>query len=352
VRIGIYALTGNEEHHAAAWEASCRGADVRVVTNTGATDGTSSILEAAGVTIVRGSVVPWRWDDAHNLSLHHLPSDLDVAFRLDMDERLQPGWREAIEQAWGDDANCLQYRYVWSFDEDGRPGLVMPCDRVHSRAGFRWQQATHEGLVCWTGPKRMKWCEGLEVHHLRDPGKSHPTDLFLLEVAVREAPHDARARFYLAREKDYQGCEDAVVEFSRYLSIRGGDPTERSYARRRIYAHTGDVQQLVAATREAPHEPDAWERLALREYHAKNWPTCLDFARKAINAGGHSTHCTDPQAVGRAYDLASVASWEMGEQPDALRYAREAVRRLPRDGRISGNVAAMEAVLEGRAEVA
>jgi hypothetical protein len=51
--IGIYALAKNEAKHAAAWAAATADADVRVVTDTGSTDGTVELLEADGVTVAR-----------------------------------------------------------------------------------------------------------------------------------------------------------------------------------------------------------------------------------------------------------------------------------------------------------
>ena len=67
MRIGVYALAKNELKHVPYWADSCADADVRVVTDTGSTDGTDAALVDEGVTVARGSVVPWRWDDAHNL---------------------------------------------------------------------------------------------------------------------------------------------------------------------------------------------------------------------------------------------------------------------------------------------
>lgn len=212
-KIGVYALCKNEEKHAHDWAESCKDADVRVVTDTGSTDSTVVWLRQCGVEVVTGYVCPWRWDDAHNLSLNHLPPDVDIAIRLDLDERLQPGWREAVEKAWTGNVNNLRYRYAWSVKADGTPGLEFLSDRVHARDGFRWAQATHEGLMCWTGPKIQAFAEGLRIDHHRDTGKVHKSDLTLLRVAVRESPLDARARWYLAREMDYHGMPEAAAEF-------------------------------------------------------------------------------------------------------------------------------------------
>lgn len=340
-RIGIYALAKNEAKHVAAWAHSCDDADVCVVTDTGSTDDTVPLLELAGVHVARGYVCPWRWDEAHNLSLHHLPPSVDIAIRLDLDERLQPGWRDAIERAWTGGTNCLRYRYVWSWKPDGSPGVVFWGDRVHARAGFRWTAPTHEGLVAWSCDRVQAFAPGLEIHHHRDAGKKHTTDLQLLRVAVREAPADARARWYLAREMDYAGMPEAYAEFSTYLRMSGGQPTERSYALRTLWRGTKDEKHLHEAARECPGEPDAWERLAFVRHGQKRWQECVEFAERAI-AATDSSHATDPDSHGRAYDLAAVALWELGRRPDALSHAREAMARLPGDERIRANVAEME----------
>jgi tetratricopeptide (TPR) repeat protein len=345
VRIAVYALAKNERKHVEAWAASCQEADVRVVTDTGSTDGTVEALQAAGVTVATGYVCPWRWDDAHNLSLNHVPPDVDACIRLDLDERLQPGWRQAIEAAWAGEVNNLRYRYVWGWKDDGSPGLEFSCDRVHARHGFRWAQATHEGLICWTGEKRQAEAPGLEIHHHRDAGKKHKTDLFLLEVATREAPHDARAQWYLAREMDYANHADTVAAFEKYLAMPGGQATERAYACRALYRRTRNEQHLHNAAKEAIGEPDAWAELALVNFQRKEWRNVIGFAQQAIDSQWPSTHATDPNAKAKAYDLQAVALWEVGMRPQALAAACQALARWPADPRIQNNVAAMERIL-------
>ena len=347
MRIGIYALAKNEEKHATYWAESCKDADVRVVTDTGSTDATVQLLELEGVTVARGFVVPWRWDDAHNLSLYHLPADVDVCIRLDLDERLQPGWRAAIEKAWRDGVNNLHYRYVWSFLENGKPGVVFNCDRVHARHGFRWASPTHEGLTCWAGERKVVWADGLEIHHHRDAGKKHKSDLQLLRVAVQESPDDTRSRWYYARELDYAGQPEAVEQFQQYLDMPGGTATERAYACRVLYRRTGDEKWAEQSSRECPHEPDGWLLLSLIRHHQRRWRESLEFAERAM-ACTVSTHATDPQAKARAADLASVASWELGLRAQALTFGQQAAADLG-DDRIKNNVAVMAKILAGAA---
>ena len=348
MKIGVYALCKNEEKHVFDWAESAADADVLVVTDTGSTDTTVQRLNAAGVQVATGYVCPWRWDDAHNLSLHHLPPDVDVAIRLDLDERLQPGWRQALERAWVDGTNNLRYRYVWSWRDHpgGTPDLEFYCDRVHARHGFRWQGATHEGLVCWKGDRFVAIAEGLEIWHYRDQGKWHDTDLELLRVAVAEAPHDARMRWYLARQCDYLGLPEAAAQFAAYLKLPGGSPTERSYALRVLARLTGDESHLHRAAKEAPHEPDAWEKLAWTRYQQQDWREALGFARVAVEAPGPSTHASDPKARIKALDMGAVAAWNLGQRPQALQMAEAALASCPDDPRLRENVDKMRRELE------
>jgi hypothetical protein len=348
MKIGVYALCRNEEKHVFDWAESCDDADLAVVTDTGSTDTTVQRLKAAGATVATGYVCPWRWDDAHNLSLNHLPPDVDVAIRLDLDERLQPGWREAIERAWVDGTNNLRYRYVWSWKDHpgGQTGLTFHADRVHGRHGFRWAGATHEGLVCWQGDRRIKIADGLEIWHYRDQGKRHTTDLALLRTAVAEAPHDARMRWYLARECDYAGLPEAAAQFAAYLKLSGGTATERAYALRVLARLTGDEAHLHKAAKEAPWEPDAWEGLAKIRNAQEDWREAYAFARVAVEAAGEPTHATDPNCKLRCLDLAAVAAWKLGQQPEALRMAEQAAAQCPDNPRLAEKAAGMRRLLE------
>jgi tetratricopeptide (TPR) repeat protein len=340
VKVGIYALAKNESANVPAWEASCREADVRVVTDTGSTDNTVELLEAAGVTVARGAPVPWRWDDAHNLSLYHLPADVDVAIRLDLDEVLDPGWRAALEAAWKPETTNLRYWYQWS------EAVRFMSDRVHRRAGYRWVGATHEGLACWSGTEVQAISDTFSIRHHRQPGKTHKTDLTLLRQAVREYPLDTRLHWYLARELDYAGDPEAAAAFERYLAMPGGSPTERAYSFRMLakIEPAKAKARLLEAIMASPQEPEAFLCLAELAEKMGDFVSTLYYARHAsFCPAGHQTHASDPRAYGpRAPDLACVAASRLGLHKEALQHAREAHRRDPSDGRMAENLALLE----------
>jgi tetratricopeptide (TPR) repeat protein len=339
VKIAIYALAKNESANVARWEESCRDADVRVVTDTGSTDDTVALLEAAGVLVARGAPIPWRWDDAHNLSLMHVPADVDVAIRLDLDEELDPGWREALERAWVDGTTRLHYPYHWSAD------VRFYGDRVHARHGHRWQGATHEGLVCWDGEEKVVRIDDLVIRHHREPGKVHKSDLTLLRQACRENPADARMHWYLARELDTDGNEEAAAAYERYLQMAGGSPHERAHACRRLSRLRPERADLhaLAAVWNSPHEPEVYASLAGKAWGMKDAVGALYWARRALACSDQNrTHSSEPWAYGVVpADIAYSAAYELGLHDEAITHAREAAKRDPADHRHADNVAAL-----------
>lgn len=340
MRVAIYALARNEAANVERWESSCREADVRVVTDTGSTDNTVELLEAAGVKVARGAPIPWRWDDAHNLSLMHAPADADVVIRLDLDEALDPGWRDALERDWKPETTKLRYWYWWSHEVRFR------CDRIHARTGYRWTGATHEGLVRWDGEEVQTQSDGVVIRHHRQPGKTHKTDLTLLRQAVRENPADARMQWYFARELDYADDAACVEEFTKYLAMQGGAPNERAYARRVMGRRDqrGRARHMLGSMLESPLEPEAYVHVAELAW-AKGDPVgTLYWARQALNCSDENrSHASDPACYSHLVpDLACSAAMQMGRYGEALRHAREALARNPADERLAKNVRILE----------
>lgn len=340
MKVAIYALARNEAANVERWEASCREADVRIVTDTGSTDDTVERLEAAGVTVARGAPIPWRWDDAHNLSLMHVPADVDVAIRLDLDEALDPGWRQGLEAVWTPTTTKLRYWYWWS------DVVRFRCDRIHSRAGYRWLGATHEGLARWDGDEVQTFTDAVTIRHHRQPGKAHKTDLSLLRQAVRENPLDVRMQWYFARELDYAGqTADAIREFAKYLTMPGGPPNERSFARRMLAKldPKKSSEHMLGAMLESPLEPEAFVHVAKKAWAMSDAPATLYWARQALNCSDENrSHTSDPECYGELpADLAFSAAYELGLHDEAIAYAEEAARRNPANPRWPANVRAL-----------
>jgi len=96
MKICVYAIAKNEEQFVKRFCESAQDADMILIADTGSTDNTASLARAFGALVYDISVKPWRFDIARDTALCLIPGDYDVCVSLDLDEVLEPGWREEI----------------------------------------------------------------------------------------------------------------------------------------------------------------------------------------------------------------------------------------------------------------
>lgn len=339
MKIAVYTITKNEEKFIARWAESCRDADVRLIVDTGSTDGTVEAAKNAGCDVAVISVSPWRFDDARNAALALIPDDVDWCVSLDADEVLQPGWREHLESL-PEHVTRPRYKYVWSWNDDGSEGLVFHRDHIHRRHGYRWKHPVHEVLVP-TGKEVQAVC-GLEVHHHPDSSKSRSQYLPLLELAVQEDPEGDRNLFYLGRELMYNGRnKEAVPHFVRHLEISKWCP-ERAASMRYLARVTGNREHwLLRACAEAPERREGWTELAKLYYDLGNWPLSYGAAKRAVAIVEKPLdYICEADAWGYLpHDLLAIAAWNIGLRHESLRHAKIALEISPYDQRLRQNVA-------------
>lgn len=340
MKIAVYCPVKNELKHVEAWYESCREADYVCVLDTGSTDGTLEKMIGLGkIRITQAQILPWRFDDAFNMAMYTVPADADICIRLDLDERLQPGWREGLLAAWTAETTRLRYPYVWNWNADGTPGRQWYSDRIHARAGYRWVGPTHEYLMCRV-QERQTWTDQVRIHQY--PDAKSKNDLSLLKEFVHEYPHDSRAWAYLGREYVYQhDVENAKETYNRFLQI-STDAVERGQAL--IYLSTVDTDNaetlLHKAIREIPDHREPLVKLSELYYRSGRWPECLDYAQRALRITRHPmTYISTPEAWGsKPYDLAAIASWNLEQWQAAYDYGLEAVKKDSTDSRLLENL--------------
>jgi glycosyltransferase involved in cell wall biosynthesis len=263
-KIAVYTMAKNEAGHVARFVETTRGADVVVVTDTGSTDGTPELLRAGRVQVHSARILPWRFDTATNVALAHVPDDVEVCVKLDLDEVLfttdGSPWREEIERLWQPGVHRVRYWYAWSWHvppkEDphhihlpggeggrdphpsplpkgegvGRPAVRFRTENIHGRSGFVWRHPGHAAL-CSTGREgRTAETQRLEIHHYMQ-SKQRPNYLSLLELAVQEN-RCPRTLFYLGREYYFRRMDQRAIEtLEEYLAHPAARwPAERADA--------------------------------------------------------------------------------------------------------------------------
>jgi glycosyltransferase involved in cell wall biosynthesis len=257
--IAIYSICKDERNNIRGWVDSAADADVIVLADTGSQDGSLEIAQSLpGVIAARIGIVPFRFDHARNAALALVPANVDFCLAVDLDERLKPGWRAAIEEVWHAGANHATFLFHWG------PGVSFRYDRFHARAGFVWKGAAHE-YPSGPGPKLDST---VEIDHLRDQGKDRSHYFDLLKLSRAEEPDDPRHTYYLGREFMYRGeYEPARQLLTAYLKMPNATfDQERSEACRFLARMVWPEQKdgwLLRAISEAPSRRECWADLAI-----------------------------------------------------------------------------------------
>lgn len=324
-------------------------ADLISIADTGSTDGTDIKARIHGATVHNICISPWRFDHARNAALALLPKDIDVVVSLDLDETLEPGWREEIERVWElGKTTRLRYMFDWG------AGIKFQYEKIFSRHGYHFWHPCHE----YPRPdgrlnEQYAYTDKLLVSHHPDPSKSRGQYLDLLKLSVTEDPICPRNAFYYARELSFhRKWDEAIQECERYLALPGATwVNERCYAYRVIgkcREELGDQEQAERAyhmaAMEAPNTREPWCELAMLMYRQARWEECFAFCMRALRIKDREmVYTCDPAVWGHwAHDLAAISAWNMGLKDLALGQARLALEKSPNDERLKANVAHME----------
>jgi hypothetical protein len=344
MRVAVYAVARNAPARLVAdWLAASRDANVRCVADLGTADGTADLLRTAGVLVHPLAVAPWRADVALTAALAVVPAEVDVCVRLDLHDRLVPGWRRHVEAGWAGGATRLRHEVVLSWLSPHVPDERARVSAVHARAGYRWRHPAGEELAA-TGPERVADA-GLLV--VRAHGVTAPPDLPLLELAAAEdrGPHTL---FELGRGyATARRWAESEAVLREYLALpAAADHPERPFAQRLIAAacqHLGRPGEalpwLLRACADDPGGRENWLDLAQLYHDAKDWAGGYHAATRALAIpGGPARHRTFGTAwVERADDLASVCAWYLGLKAEAAAHLRRALDLAPNDARLRAN---------------
>lgn len=265
------------------WAKSALDASELVLVDTGSTNDAVECARDLGITVHEIFIHPWRFDTARNAALALLPSDTDLVVKLDVDEVLVDGWRQALEDA--PTGTRYSYRYIWNFDADGKPDVEFSADHTHSRFGWMWEHPAHESLRSTLGYQPTIYVPGMTIEHHADNSKPRSQYLQLLEQAVEEDPTDDRMAHYYARELFFRGdWVRAREEFTRHLALPSATwAAERAQSYRYLAKmDTYPERWLLKAIAESPDRRDAWVDLANMWNDLGRDDLAAGFAKRAL----------------------------------------------------------------------
>ena len=344
MKIAVYAISKNEAHFVERFCASAKDADYILIADTGSTDGTADVATLNGAVVHDICISPWRFDVARNVALALLPPDIDVCISLDLDEILQPGWREEIERVWTEGTTRLRYMFDWGC------GISFYYEKIHARKGYLWHHPCHEYPVP-DGRITEVWAQTdfLLAVHKPDPTKSRGQYMDLLELSVKEDPACPRNAFYYARELSFNArWQESIDACKTYLALpRATWMNERCYAYRvmgRCYSELGQPREAEkafhAAAGEAPDTREPWCELAMLAFRECRWEECFAFSMRALRIRDRlKVYTCDPAVWGsQAHDLASISAWHLGMTDICVEQAKIAVNLEPENERLKANL--------------
>ena len=344
LKICVYAISKNEEQFVERFCQSAKDADLILIADTGSTDNTVEEGKKHGAEVYSICITPWRFDHARNAALSLVPKDYDVCVSIDLDEVLEPGWREEIEALWKNGATRMRYLYDWG------GGVQFQYEKIHARHGYHWHHPCHE----YPRPDSRiteVWVETdkLLVSHYPDNAKSRGQYLSLLELSVKEDPYCPRNAFYYARELYfYSRFQESIDACKKYLAM----PTatwidERGYAYRIIAKSYESMKNPVEAEAwhhrscaEAPHIRESWMAFAQFFYNNGRWDECYAASKRALSIQFRAkVYTADPECWGfRLDDLAAISAYKMGMKEEAIKHGENALKLSPDDARLEDNL--------------
>jgi glycosyltransferase involved in cell wall biosynthesis len=345
MKICVYAISKNEADFVERFCASAKDADLILIADTGSTDNTVALAQKNGAFTADICITPWRFDKARDAALALVPRDFDVCISLDLDEVMEPGWREEIERVWQENTTRLRYKFDWGC------GISFFYEKIHHRHGYHWHHPCHEypradGRIT----EVYAHTDMLLVSHHPDPTKSRGQYMDLLELSIKEDPACPRNAFYYARELTfYRRWVDAVVALNSYLNNPAANwPNERCYAMRLLgqcYEELGDKagadNWLRRAAGEAPNTREPWVERADLARRTTDWQLSYECAAAALTIADKAlVYTMDPSVWGaKPHDILALAAYHLGMYDEAATHGTIACELAPDDVRLKQNLA-------------
>ena len=353
VKTCVYAISLNEIKHVDLFMEASKEADLILVCDTGSIDGTPERLRELGATVYDIVQKPWRFDVPRDTALSLIPPDIDICLSIDLDEYLQPGWSDALNDEWQKKEGKIRrinYDYIWNWKEDGvTPDVRFFADKVHHRYGYRWRHPCHETLY-WVGEgeEYRSVIPGIVLHHRADPTKSRGQYLHLLKKAVEEDPKNDRMSHYYGRELMFRNMNgEAIAELKRHLSLpTAGWKEERAASMRyiarcytRIKSYDEAREWAIKATLEWPHTREPWLELARTCNEAKDWYTCYWAVTKLLAIKERTTtYMGVADSWGyEPYFIGCLAAWYSGLPEKSREFALMAYKLNSKDPLMKAN---------------
>ncbi len=201
-------------------------------------DAINGQLEADELPVVKAGDSLFDYSSARNFAAS-LASN-DVVAMPDCDEIYTKFDLEAVESAIASGAEQLEYEFVFSHDQYGRPAIAFRHCKFYNRTKLKWTGIIHEVLT--GNAKRVYLPESvIKLEHYQNEKTDRSGYLRGLALDVYLHPENDRHIHYYARELYWTGRPKSAVEFFKKHLEMNGWITERSQSCIYLGDITGDI---------------------------------------------------------------------------------------------------------------
>ena len=345
-KIVVYAICKNEEKFVDRWVSSMKEADDIYVLDTGSTDATVNELKKRNVHVSKAIINPWRFDVARNKSLEVIPDKYDIYVCTDLDEVFLPGWRKHLEDNWNKNYTRVRYNYNWKLDENDKPIVNFYLDKIHIK-GYKWVNPVHEVLSY--NKENYLTIDNIVLNHYPDSTKSRSSYLPLLELSVKEDPHNDRNMHYLGREyMFYKKWNECISTLKKHLNMKNATWKDERCASMRFIARSYIALKKPSlarlwykkAIKEAPYLRDPYIELGLLLYQNKNYESAIYYIERALEIKKNpKSYINEIFSYNETpYDILSVCYYNLNDYNKAYKNVLKAHKINPNDKRIENNL--------------
>lgn len=330
MKFAVYAISKNEEKNAERFMKSCGDLPVYVLDHS--TDRTAEILRDFGAVVDTTPLDPFRFDAAKNWVMRLLPSDINFAINIDLDEIFHAANFDKIRGEIDDD-----FDMVWHFYKpDAHIDRVVYHCRIHDSFYFEWTLPVHEYLKHTLSQPRIQCVDELLITQYPSKDRKHTWSDRLL-AAITEYPDEPRLRMLAGRDLYFdERFDDAIDQFSKYFDCKDRSMADTSYVfcmMAKCYRALGKEYFALNFFEKAVDvykRRESYVELAHEHMLRGDYEQCLRRARTAlrITSGEFSPHY-DPGAWSfKPHELISIALYNLNGKIERVIEAAETALRL------------------------